>query len=31
VLQGLVVATVAGEGPEGYRHALEILREKLDS
>lgn len=30
VLGGLVVATVSGEGPEGYRRALEVLREKLD-
>ena len=29
VLDGLVVATVSGEGPEGYRRALEILGEKL--
>lgn len=30
VLEGLVVATVSGEGPEGYRRALEILRETLE-
>lgn len=30
VLEGLVVATVSGEGPEGYRRALEILRGELD-
>jgi 3-dehydroquinate dehydratase-2 len=29
VLEGLVVGRVAGEGPDGYRHALEILRERL--
>jgi 3-dehydroquinate dehydratase-2 len=29
VLDGLVIGRVAGEGPEGYRRALEILRERL--
>jgi 3-dehydroquinate dehydratase-2 len=29
VLEGLVVGRVAGEGPDGYRRALEMLRERL--
>jgi 3-dehydroquinate dehydratase-2 len=29
VLEGLVIAVVAGEGPDGYRRALETLREAL--
>jgi 3-dehydroquinate dehydratase-2 len=29
VLDGLVVGRVAGEGPAGYRRALEMLRERL--
>lgn len=29
VLEGLVIGRVAGEGPEGYRRALEMLRDKL--
>ena len=29
VLEGLVLGTVAGKGAEGYRDALEMLREKL--
>ena len=29
VLEGLVVGRVAGEGPDGYRRALEILRDHL--
>jgi 3-dehydroquinate dehydratase II len=29
VLEGLVIGRVAGEGPDGYRRALEILREHL--
>ena len=29
VLEGLVIGKVAGEGPEGYRRALELLREEL--
>jgi 3-dehydroquinate dehydratase II len=29
VLDGLVVGRVAGEGPPGYRRALEMLRERL--
>lgn len=29
VLEGLVVDVVAGEGPEGYRRALEIIKQKL--
>ena len=29
VLEGLVVGRVAGEGPDGYHRALEILRERL--
>jgi 3-dehydroquinate dehydratase-2 len=30
VFEGLVVGTVSGEGPEGYRRALEILKAELD-
>jgi 3-dehydroquinate dehydratase-2 len=30
VLDGLVVAVVAGEGPAGYRRALEILAKELE-
>jgi 3-dehydroquinate dehydratase-2 len=30
VLEGLVVAVVSGQGPEGYRRALEILNERLE-
>ena len=30
VIRDLCVATVSGEGVEGYRRALEILREELD-
>ena len=29
VLEGLVIGRIAGEGPDGYRRALEILRERL--
>ena len=29
VLEGLVIGRVAGEGPDGYRRALEILRDHL--
>ena len=29
VLEGLVVATVAGKGPDGYHEALELLRREL--
>jgi len=29
VLEGLVIAAVAGKGPEGYRDALELLAERL--
>ena len=29
VLEGLVIAAVAGKGPEGYREALELLAERL--
>src|SRR5918996_6121751 len=31
VLEGLVIDAVSGEGPDGYRHALEILNERLGS
>ena len=31
VLDGLVLGVVSGEGPDGYRRALEMLRERLDS
>ena len=30
VLDGLVVGTVVGKGPDGYREALELLRGELD-
>jgi 3-dehydroquinate dehydratase II len=30
VLDGLVLGVVSGEGPDGYRRALEMLRERLD-
>lgn len=29
VLEGLVLRTVSGKGPEGYREALEVLRREL--
>jgi 3-dehydroquinate dehydratase-2 len=29
VLEGLVLDAVSGQGPEGYRRALEILNERL--
>ena len=29
VLEGLLVGRVAGEGPDGYRHALEIVAQRL--
>ena len=29
VLEGLVIGRVVGEGPDGYRRALEILRDRL--
>jgi 3-dehydroquinate dehydratase II len=29
VLEGLVVASVAGKGPDGYREALELLKREL--
>jgi len=29
VFEGLVLATVAGKGPEGYREALELLKREL--
>jgi len=29
VLEGLVLRTVSGKGPEGYREALELLRREL--
>jgi 3-dehydroquinate dehydratase-2 len=31
VLEGLVLAAVAGEGPEGYRRGLEILAKELEA
>lgn len=31
VFDGLVLAKVRGEGPDGYRHGLEILHEELQS
>jgi 3-dehydroquinate dehydratase II len=30
VLEGLVLAVVSGQGPEGYRQALEILNDRLE-
>lgn len=30
VLQGLVIGTVSGRGPDGYREALEMLNEALE-
>lgn len=30
VLEGLVLGVVSGEGPEGYRRALEMVRAELD-
>ena len=29
VLEGLVIGTVSGHGPEGYREALELIKEHL--
>ena len=29
VLEGLVVATISGKGPDGYREALELLKREL--
>jgi 3-dehydroquinate dehydratase II len=29
VLEGLVIGTVSGQGPDGYRQALELIKEKL--
>ena len=31
VLEGLVVGTIAGKGPEGYREALSMLKEEISS
>ena len=31
VLEGLVLGSVAGKGPEGYREALGILKEKIEA
>jgi len=31
VLDGLVVGTVSGKGPDGYREALEILKRELNA
>jgi 3-dehydroquinate dehydratase II len=31
VLDGLVLAAISGKGPEGYREALAILKEKLEA
>jgi 3-dehydroquinate dehydratase-2 len=31
VLEGLVVDVVSGHGPDGYRRALEIVKERLDA
>jgi 3-dehydroquinate dehydratase II len=30
VLEGLVIATVSGEGPDGYRRALELVGEAIE-
>jgi 3-dehydroquinate dehydratase II len=29
VLEGLVIGTVSGQGPDGYREALELIKERL--
>ena len=29
VLEGLVIGAVSGKGPDGYREALEMLKEEL--
>ena len=29
VLDGLVVEVVSGQGPDGYRRALEVVKERL--
>jgi 3-dehydroquinate dehydratase II len=29
VLDGLVIGTVSGQGPDGYRQALELIKERL--
>ena len=31
VLEGLVIDVVSGEGPDGYRRALEIVKERIDA
>jgi 3-dehydroquinate dehydratase-2 len=31
VLDGLVLASISGKGPEGYREALAILKEKIEA
>ena len=31
VLEGLVLDAVSGQGPEGYRRALEVLNERLEA
>jgi 3-dehydroquinate dehydratase II len=31
VLEGLVVEVVSGQGPDGYRRALEIVNDRLDA
>ena len=30
VLEGVVIGTVSGQGPEGYRAALEMLKEEME-
>ena len=30
VFEGLVIGVVSGEGPDGYRRALEMLKEELE-
>jgi hypothetical protein len=30
VLDGLVLAVVSGEGPDGYKRALELVKEALE-
>jgi 3-dehydroquinate dehydratase-2 len=31
VLDGLVIGSISGKGPEGYREALEMLKEKIEA
>jgi hypothetical protein len=31
VLDGLVIGSISGKGPEGYREALAMLKEKIEA